>query len=99
MTHDINGPITDVLPPGQRHPAADMALLWVQAIPYPDLVYYQGVLHEQAKEGNLLAEVCSKTMDRFLNDGRVNDRLFLGLAWILRDMVEERQRLEGLDDG
>lgn len=72
------------LAPTEHHPAADLALAWIRALPMPELLTWSEAFASTAIEGNRLAEVCSETLRRIMNGETVSDRYVLGLAWAMR---------------
>ena len=80
----------DTLNLGEPHPSSRSALNYIKTIPLTDLFLYQEAFATNAIEGNRLAEVCLGTLNRLLHSEPVSDRYLLGLAWVLREMREEK---------
>lgn len=68
----------------EPHPASFNALEWIQTLPLDELLKWQSAFASCAIEGNRLAEVCSETLRRLLDQEPVSDRYLLGLAWSMR---------------
>lgn len=76
---------------GEPHPLAYSAKAWIMKnIPYFKLLEYQGILSSVALSGNRSSEVCVETLGRLLTGMPVSDRYLLGLAWMLRNLEEEK---------
>lgn len=75
----------------EPHPSAELAFDWIRTLPLSDLMLHQESLSNCAIEGNRLAEVCSETLRRLIRSEPVSDRYLLGLAWYLRNAVEQRK--------
>jgi hypothetical protein len=83
---DTPGTLAD----NEFHPAASGALSYIQQhASFMDLE----ALASTALSGNRLAEVCSETLRRILENEPVSDRYVLGLAWTLRQLRQKE------DDG
>lgn len=80
---------------GEYHPAADYAKSFILSIPFNDLLRWAESFASVAMSGNRLAEVCSETLDRLMGAQPVSDRYLLGLAWIIRDGIEQSPILKG----
>lgn len=77
------------LSPGEIHPSAFAAHQFICSIPRMSLMQYQESLASVALSGNRLADICSETLRRLLNDESVSDRYLLGLAWQLMLLEKE----------
>ncbi len=78
---------------GEPHPAAYSALQYLLSLGLEKLIMWQGSFSSCAIEGNRMAEICSETLSRVLdNIGKekipVSDRYLLGLAWEIRSGEE-----------
>jgi len=74
---------------GEPHPAAMDALGFVRSIPFEKQCLLQGALSSCAIEGNRMAEICSETFRRVVENKPVSDRYILGLAWYLKNIGGE----------
>lgn len=72
------------LQPGEPHPMAHEALVYVRSIPVEQLSIHMEALSSCAIEGNRVGEICGETLRRVLHGEPVSDRYILGLAWYLR---------------
>jgi S-adenosylmethionine:diacylglycerol 3-amino-3-carboxypropyl transferase len=68
----------------EPHPATESALNYYNSLKLKDLFMWQESFSSCAIEGNRLAEICSETLDRLMNNNPVSDRYFLGLVWTMR---------------
>lgn len=64
------------------HPAAHSALAYVIKNGFK----YVECFASASLSGNRLAEICSETLRRLLNNETVSDRYLLGLAWTIKDI-------------
>jgi hypothetical protein len=78
---------------GEPHPAARSALAYIFSLGTSQLMLWMESFASNAIEGNRTAEICSETLARVLEGKTVSDRYVLGLAWILKDMVEQTKNL------
>lgn len=86
------GSPTGTLEVGEPHPSARRALEWIQgwAVSDPlEAAMMLESLYSTALSGNRLAEICAETLRRISEGEPVSDRYVLGLAWFLRDALEE----------
>lgn len=72
----------------EPHPAFEYAREYLMT---KDLLSYVEAFASCAIEGNRLAEVCSETLHRLLNKQPVSDRYFMGLAWAIWQMEENKK--------
>ncbi len=79
-------PVTDrsTLATGEPHPAAHMAMEYLQSVPLDKLLMHLEAFASCAIEGNRLAEICDGTLNRFINHEPVSDRYLLGLVYAMR---------------
>ena len=71
---------------GEYHPAADMAMGYLQKLsPHK----YVEVFASLALSGNRMAEICHETLQRLINGETVSDRYILGLAWMIKEFEDE----------
>jgi hypothetical protein len=57
-----------------------------------ELLALQESLASCALEGNRLAEICGETLRRLLAHEPVSDRYLLGLAWYVRDYMDDKEQ-------
>jgi len=69
---------------GEPHPASTSAMEYIKTIPYVELIQLQGSFSSCSLSDNRLAEVCSETLRRLLNNEPVSDRYLLGLCWTIK---------------
>lgn len=79
------------LKPGEFHPAASAAMVYIRSIPIQKLYMYLEAFSSCAIESNRLSEICSETLNRIMNNQPVSDRYLLGLAWTIKTMEEEEK--------
>lgn len=84
-------PTKGTLKDTEYHPMADVAMAWLRAIPYEQLLIAREALASTAISGNRTAEVCYETLERLMRGEKVSDRYLLGLCWLLRDMQDNKQ--------
>ncbi len=78
---------------GEYHPCANNAMSYIRChIIHPFLIES---LASTALSGNRTAEICLSTIRRIEKGEPVSDRYVLGLAWCLKEMVEDAQRQVG----
>ena len=77
---------------GEVHPASYMAMKYIKTIPMNILYKYAESFASCGIEDNRLAEICSETLHRILNNKPVSDRYLLGLAWMLKNLEENYGR-------
>lgn len=77
------------LPEGVPHPAAEIARRYIMESG-ADLLMIQESLASCAIEGNRMAEICSETLRRVINKEPVSDRYFMGLAWMIWSIQQEK---------
>jgi len=75
---------------GEPHPAAHSALRYIQELGPEQHSILLESLSSCAVEGNRLAEICAETLHRMMAGEPVSDRYVLGLAWMVRDMEDEK---------
>lgn len=80
----MNGTLT----PGEPHPAASSAIAWIKSMPVEDMATWMESFSSCAIAGNHTAEICSETLYRLRTGQPVSDRYVLGLAWVLKELVE-----------
>ncbi len=71
------------LAPGEPHPSAHDALLWIKKQSIHDLYQWNEAFASLAIDGNRTGQICSETLDRLLTGKPVSDRYLLGLAWTM----------------
>jgi hypothetical protein len=77
------------LPLGEPHPAAYRAQEYIAKLGIEKRFLYLESFSSCAISGkNMLAEVCSETLNRLMHGDPVSDRYLLGLAWTIRNMEE-----------
>ena len=78
------------LPLGVPHPAAVSAYQFINELPLVELVMWQEIFASitLSSEDNLLASTCSDTLDRIIKGETIGDRYILGLAWTVKNMIE-----------
>ncbi len=81
---------TGTLNEGEPHPIAFDAKAYVARFRMSELLRYQECFLNLALTGNMLGEVCSETLFRYLNGAKVSDRYMLGLAWFIRNCEEQK---------
>lgn len=77
---------------GEFHPAARMAMEWINRnflLDFDRVFTIRESLASCALSGNRMADVCSETLRRLMDGEPVSDRYLLGLAWFLRSMEDE----------
>lgn len=72
----------------EPHPAAYNAREWIGEIPFFGLAKWQESFSSCAIDGNRLAEVCSETLRRIINNEPVSDRYLLGLVWTMKSLID-----------
>lgn len=77
---------------GEAHPSAHDALDYLKGIGIEKLTLYLESFSSCAIEGNRLGEICSETLNRFLNSQPVSDRYIMGLAWSIRNMEDSQHK-------
>lgn len=70
------------------HPAAEAALQWILSLPVDVVLKYEAGFERLVHERNPLGLVCSATLDKLAQGQEVSDTEVLGLAWLLRDLIE-----------
>lgn len=73
----------------ESHPSYVSALRYVHGLGLQKLFLYQEAFSSCAIENNRLAEVCTGTIRRLLNNELVGDRYLIGLAWTIKEMEEK----------
>jgi hypothetical protein len=73
----------DTLRPNEYHPAACLAMEYLQSLPAEELAKWREAFASTAMAGNRLAEICFGTIGRLLNEQPVSDRYLLGLAFFI----------------
>jgi hypothetical protein len=71
------------LKPGEYHPAADSAMLYIRSIPLSDLYTWLEAFSSCAIEDNRLGEICAETLNRIMKGEPVSDRYLVSLAWAI----------------
>ena len=80
------------LKPDEFHPMASVAKEWLAANIHkvPQL---PEILASSALAGNRSAKICLETFNRIMAHQPVSDRYFLGLAWLVRDLVDAKSNI------
>ena len=74
------------LKPDEFHPSALHAYRWIlENHSQDELMMQMEAISSVAISGNRMAEICSETLSRILNNEPVSDRYLLGLAWELME--------------
>lgn len=81
------------LRPGEYHPAADLAQAYISTLSQQQLAKYFEAFASTALSGNRSAAICLATLNRLMNNESVSDRYLLGLAWMIKDLVEKEPRI------
>jgi len=77
------------LKPGEPHPAAFMAMDYLDSLGICELMMWQEAFSSTAIDGNHLSAICGETMRRFLEGEPVSDRYLLGLVYMIRHGKEQ----------
>ena len=77
------------LKPKESHPAIDSALRYIASLSMNELAIKQEAFSSCAIEGNRLAEICSETLRRLMNNEGVTDRYLLGLVETMRCSIDD----------
>lgn len=77
---------------GEFHPSAPDAMAYINSIPVGVLMQLQESFASTAIGGNRLSEVCLETLTRLLEQQPVSDRYLLGLAWTVRNLIDDGER-------
>lgn len=95
----MNNKDRTILGINEHHPIADDALHWLCTnFNRKELFMYKESFASCAIENNRLAEVCLGTLSRLMNNEPVGDRYLLGLAWLLRNFYDEKNKKEEFED-
>ena len=76
---------------GEFHPAAEIALSWIRAMPARELLMWKEAFASSGLAGNRLGEICAETLHRLFTKQGVSDRYLLGLAWALKSAQDKRK--------
>lgn len=96
---------TDDLSPGtladgEFHPSAPDAMSYINRIPVGVLMQFQEAFASTALTGeNRTSEVCLETLTRILEQKPVSDRYLLGLAWTLRNLMDDGEKEQNRAEG
>jgi len=82
-----------MLKEGEPHPAAIDALDYLRSLGPASLSMCVEAFASAALAGNRMGEICGETLRRFLAGEPVSNRYALGLAWVVRELYEERDEL------
>ncbi len=83
--------MSDTLEMGEPHPAAKLALDYIRNLNQQNILIIQESFSSCSLSGNRLAEICSGTLKRLLNNEHVSDRYLLGLAWGIKELLDEEK--------
>lgn len=83
-------PLATTLGADEPHPAAYKAREWIAKLSFSDLMIWKESLASCAIEDNRMAEVCLETLNRLLEGKPVSDRYVLGLAWVMKTGMKEK---------
>ena len=77
---------------GEVHPATENAYNFLASIDKKDLDRYMETFAELACKGNRTASICLATLGRLYSGIPASDRYILGLAWTIKEFVEQDAR-------
>lgn len=83
---------------GEVHPSAQSALDYIKGLGPQKLCMYLEAFASCSIEGNRLGEICSETLNRIMTGKGISDRYALGLAWTLRNMEEDYESRELVEE-
>lgn len=86
----MDNEVPGTLKVGEFHPGANIAHQFLQEYmnEHSPFLLIES-LASCAIEGNRMAEVCSETLRRYLNNEPVSDRYLMGLAWMVYKMNQK----------
>lgn len=74
---------------GEAHPMAHSAIAYVRE---NMTATHMESLASVALSGDRTADICTSTANRLLKGEPVSDRYILGLAWMIKSLVENEQK-------
>jgi hypothetical protein len=84
----------DILQDREIHPTAELALQFLESLPYGKLKQIGSILKANSIRGIKQAQVCEYALNNFLDGLPLTDTHILGLAWTLLVILKEQKVAE-----